>query len=378
MKRHLKAIILLTAVMLVPLEASACAVCGTILSAASTIAGMINTSSVSIVDAIKANALQVSGEAEKQALVNQETEKANIAWQIEKEIKQKTAELKNNDYAPAPNVCNTQNIGKQLGIVDADVRARAHANSMAALNRNMRTEHPVNEANRFVDRLRVGGTAVMSADTMMAPVGSNGAPSMTYTPAQEDAAKTFSELVVNPFPSQKIPDNWEKTPQGKMYVASQMAEQSRLSIADYSMAQTRAMYTAQPGLGTRICQSWTQLAGMTSTSGNAAESVPCTLPPDASMAAVMNFMAESRMSPVWTRNITRSGPGGVSRENASMMAFKLWMDYKSYLQQERMESILAAQLAIDAKAAMQPGMAAQRAAAARAAGAGNAGAQAAP
>lgn len=54
-------------------------------------------------------------------------------------------------------------------------------------------------------------------------------------------------------------------------------------------------------------------------------------------------------SPAWYKMLAGFSLENLMREQNKMQALKLWMDLKSFQQQERIEAVLATQLAMDVK-----------------------------
>jgi len=150
----------------------------------------------------------------------------------------------------------------------------------------------------------------------------------SYTPQQVDAARAFVNNVANPMPTQNIPKDWEKTPQGKVFVAGQYIEQARASVAANSLNAAIAARTPIQGLGSSAML-------------NKA---------DVSEQELMESQVRGRFeSPVWYKMIAGFSLENLMRETNKMQALKLWMDLKSYQQMERVEVVLATQLAMDVK-----------------------------
>ncbi len=150
----------------------------------------------------------------------------------------------------------------------------------------------------------------------------------SYTPDQIAAARSFVSNVVNPVPTQNIPKNWEKTDQGKMFVAGQYIEQARASVAANSLNAAIAARIPVPGLGTAAMMN----------------------KPDVSELELMESQVRGRFeSQLWYQMIAGFSLENLLREANKMQALKLWMDLKSYHQMERIETVLATQLALDVK-----------------------------
>ncbi len=149
-----------------------------------------------------------------------------------------------------------------------------------------------------------------------------------YNSAQLDAAHTLINHLTNPVPTQPIPKAWEKTPQGKAFVAAQYIEQSRASVAANSLSHAVALRTPIKGLGSSAML-------------NKA---------DVSELELMESQVRARFtSPVWYKMIAGFSLENLMREQNKMQALKLWMDLKSFQQMERIEAVLATQLALDVK-----------------------------
>ncbi|WP_141097947.1 hypothetical protein [Stenotrophomonas maltophilia] len=160
-------------------------------------------------------------------------------------------------------------------------------------------------------------------------------------------AEAFVHNVVNAVPTQNIPAGWEKTPQGKAFVAGQLMEQSKLSAAALSMSNMVALRRKESGLG--------QKAGL-----NVADVSPMQL---------LKSQVNGRFTdPAWYQMIVGPGFGEVNqlRESNKMMALQLYIDLLRYEQMERVEMILATDVATSVKRDSEQRLAQARAAAAKA------------
>lgn len=167
-----------------------------------------------------------------------------------------------------------------------------------------------------------------------------------YSSQQQDAAMSFVNNVLNPIPTQMLPKGWEKTDAGKEFIAGQMVEQGRNSVAANSFAHMVAMRQVQPGLGTA--------AGLDT--------------PDISLKQLIRSQADGRfLSPQWYKMIgSAQSEHQLLREINKQMAFQIWLDYQTYEQNERMEAVLATDMSISAKRDSEGRLAEARKAAARA------------
>jgi hypothetical protein len=162
---------------------------------------------------------------------------------------------------------------------------------------------------------------------------------------QVEAAQALVSNLANPIPTQNIPKGWEQTPQGKAFVAGQYIEQARASVAANSLNQLIAERTPVAGLGS---------AAMLNK-------------PDVSELELMESQVKGRFeSSEWYQMIAGFSLENLLREQNKMKALELWMDMKSFQQMERVETILATQLAMEVKQDSESRLAQARAAAARA------------
>lgn len=150
----------------------------------------------------------------------------------------------------------------------------------------------------------------------------------SYNAAQLEAAQVFVTNLSNPIPSQNIPKGWEKTPEGKLFIAGQYVEQARNSVATNSLNQSIAMRTPVAGLGTAAMMNKADVSEM----------------------EIMESQVKGRFeAPGWYKMLVGFSLENLMRELNKMKALELWMNYKSFQQMERIETILATQLAMDVK-----------------------------
>lgn len=163
--------------------------------------------------------------------------------------------------------------------------------------------------------------------------------------SQVEAATALVNNLANPLPTQNIPRNWEKTPQGKAFVAGQYVEQARASVAANSLNQAIAMRTPVQGLGSSAMLDKA----------------------DVSELELMESQVRGRFeSPGWYKMIASFSLENLMREQNKMKALSLWMDLKSFHQMERIETVLATQLAMEVKRDSESRLVQARAAAAKA------------
>ena len=157
-------------------------------------------------------------------------------------------------------------------------------------------------------------------------------------------AQAFMRNVANPIPTQQIPVGWEKTEQGKAFIAGQLVEQGRASVAANSFSNMIAMRKVVPGLGTAA-----QLNV-----------------PDVSTQQLIKAQTDGRfLSANWYNMIAGMSMNNLLREQNKMQAFDLWLSQQRYAQLERIEAVLATDLAASVKRDSEARLAVARQAAAR-------------
>lgn len=167
----------------------------------------------------------------------------------------------------------------------------------------------------------------------------------SYTQDQVAAAQAFVNNVVNPIPTQNIPKNWESTSQGKTFVAGQYIEQARASVAANSLNAAVAERTPIHGLGSAVML-------------NKA---------DVSRLELMESQVRGRFeSPLWYKMIAGFGMENLLREVVKIRAMQAQMDLDNYKRNERIEAVLATQLAISVEADSKSRMSEARLAASKA------------
>ena len=155
----------------------------------------------------------------------------------------------------------------------------------------------------------------------------------SYTPEQAEAARAYVNNLTNPIPTQNIPLTLERTDQGKTFVAGQYIEQARASVAANALNAAIAGRIPVKGLGT---------AAMVDKA-------------DISEQELIESQVRGRFSSTnWYAMVAGFGLDNMARELVKMRALQNWMDLKSYRQGERIESIVATQLAIDVKNDSEP------------------------
>lgn len=169
----------------------------------------------------------------------------------------------------------------------------------------------------------------------------------TYANGQVEAVDNYISRVVALTPPQQLDSpSWERTPQGRAYVEMQRRYAAINSMAAHSLRSIASTHVAQPGLGTR--------SGTQQLTGRADMSV---------MDTMKAFVDAKFSSEAMKHNARQTQPAPLLREIAQIEAYRLWTDYQSLRQMERMEGLLATQLVLANEKVMLPQIAAQKAAA---------------
>lgn len=150
----------------------------------------------------------------------------------------------------------------------------------------------------------------------------------SYSPQQVEAAQAFVNNAINPIPTQNIPKDWEKTPQGQAFVAQQQIEQARLSVAANSFNAAIAARVPVQGAGSAALL-------------NKA---------DVSELELLESQIRGRFESLnWYQMIAGFSLENLLRELDKQEAVSLYMQMKDLQRWERLETIFATQLALDVK-----------------------------
>lgn len=300
---------------------------------------------------------KVSAEIMKQTAAQRVMNEGMIATQTAAYLDQRAAEgaLK---FKDSPRSCFEVSSGAAAAIASGKVAATQASLGSDSARRSLFTANTAAAVGKLYEdhvskycsqqdaalgRCQAAPSGLQNAD-VRADVALNAS---SYTPEQFAAAQAFVTNVTNPVPTQDIPKDWEKTDQGKTFVAGQYLEQARASVAANSFNTALAERVPIQGLGTRA-----QL--------NKA---------DVSELELMESQTRGRFESVeWYRMIAGFGVEQLLREVAKMDAYRIWTGLKNYRQNERIEQVLAAELAISLKQDSEQRLREARRSAARAAG----------
>lgn len=310
---------------------------------------------MAIIEAIKAIGEQIAGTIEKQSKQQEIFAQGQMTYQGQIKAAEAAAEAEDTYLSPSSqptNACSTIQVSTQIGSNAQDARLNAKAIAAAKTGRSMYTpsasvahaEILKRHAERYCsaqDAQRGRCTAApghlqnadILAGTLLAPAAAE-----TYSPQEMEAARQFITNATDPFPTEMLPRGYENTEKGRNYILAQMAESAQLSVAQYSMSMMLANRSA-PNPNSANPQERVSLMGL-----------------------ARKYVEDRFVRPDWRVALSGKNEHGLLREVAEMMAFKNWLDYHAFMQMERMEAVLAVDLAISAKQHNAPILASQRAA----------------
>ncbi|KAF1702988.1 hypothetical protein [Pseudoxanthomonas kaohsiungensis] len=335
-------------------ESAGAAVVAAIGSAASSMSVLLNTINSNVTTGLAQVVQEISKQTASQKTIEEGTIQATT--QLYMEEKRGDAVV---DYALSPRACfeaqaatavaggassvNQSTTNLMRGLQD---RTLFTTNTAAAVDRVFRTHAEKFCSDRDVELGRC--TRAADVDLQNADVRADNILGRDVLTADQLAAATaYLNNVINAVPTQNVPKGWERTPQGRAFVAGQLMEQSKLSTAALSMSRMVAMRRVEAGLGAKADL-------------NVADVSPMQL---------MKSQVNGRfMDPNWYKMIVGPGFGEVNqlRESNKMQALELYLAMQAYEQGERIEAMLAADIATSIKRDSEQRLSQARAAAAKA------------
>lgn len=240
-------------------------------------------------------------------------------------------------YEPSPRQCYEASSGASAGVASAGVAGTLRTLNSESASRTLFTPNTSavvgkiydDHVNKYCSQQDVDlGRCSRATDPKLQNADVRADATLntsSYNPDQIAAAQAFVNNVVNPMPTQNIPQKWETTSHGKTFVAGQYIEQARASVAANSLNAAIAARTPIQGLGTSAML-------------NKA---------DVSSLELIESLVRGRFeSPAWYKMIAGFSIENLFREANKMQALRLRMDLDNYKQNERIEALLATQLAI--------------------------------
>lgn len=331
-------------------------------AAGASVSGAISTAATAIIEQLQLMDHNIGTgfgklyeEISKQTAAERTFEQGAIQAQTQLYMEEKRAEAQEK-YALSPRACFETASGVASTVAAGETRETANDLNRLMAERNLNTPSTAaaigsiyrTHADKYcsaedasLGRCRAAPRELQNADVRAdVLLGSS-----SLTQEQAEAAKALVTNIVNPIPTQNIPADWEKTPQGRAFLAGQYIEQARASVAANSLNQAVAARVRIPGLGSSAML-------------NRA---------DVSELEMMEAQVRGRFeSPAWYQMVAGMSLENLLRELNKQSAFALWMDYREFTQLERIEALLATDLAISVKRDSEQRLQQARAAAAKA------------
>lgn len=321
-------------------------------SQASTLAG-IAASTLKTITGQSGVTASVVASREKELAAEKELAQAELNYDAATEAQKRFAEAQDNFTAPSAQafrVCQLMKAGDAAKTAGESSRTVAKALNYASGRRQMYTENSSVRAKEVLDNYRANycsdadeergrctavsdkrmQNAAVSADSLMSPTAGE-----TFTAKEARAAVDFIEMVTNPVPQELMPKGLDnKSAAAERFNLAQMSGQAQMSVANLSLMQILSSKTpAGSGPDTAI-----------------------------SVVGLMKKFAEEKFgNKTYVEGLSQMDNPGLLKEINGQMAVRNWINYHGYLQNERVETILATQLAVAVKDNSEREIAAARA-----------------
>lgn len=309
-------------------------------SQASTLAG-IAESTLKTTTGQQGSTASVVGGREKELAAEKELVQAELNYAAASDSQKRFAEAQDKFTAPsaqAYRVCETVVAAASARTVGDESRSMAKAMNYASSQRQTFVENAAQRGKEVLDNYRANycssddeargrctavadkrmQTAAVSADTLMTPVAGE-----TLNEKEKIAAADYIEMVTNPVPPELLPKGLDnKSPAAERFNIAQMNSQAQMSMATTSLQQIMASKSA------------------TGTSAEKSISV---------VGLMKQFVEDKFGNSDYAKGVGAMDNPGLLKEINIQMAARNWINYQSYLQNERVEAVLATQLAIAVK-----------------------------
>jgi len=180
---------------------------------------------------------------------------------------------------------------------------------------------------------------------------------LSFTSDQEEAARAYSRLSIDPHPPQNITKTEAGTEQGKLYVALQKMYQANISGAERVQFDAIASRVPFPGSAkyvSDIKQSDDAAKYFNATASKQAKSG------NMSWAEMAEFEAGRRSrNPYWAATVATATPEQIQREQAMMQALAIDLQYQSLRQLEKLSINIGLLLASETRKELRPAIEAQ-------------------
>lgn len=302
--------------------------------------------------AIQSATSEIRVEQNKQMGVAREVAQGQVNWDTELYVKDKTlatsrAYRTHSDFCRALNAgeqssraAEVQRVAQETSVFKATLRFMGFDDkSRADSVRKALTDYAENhctEADVALKRCSApAANPAMRGAMLRIIVPADG--TETYTQEEARAVERAEKMVLSAIPAPVLERSIEGTPAGKAYVLGQMEDTSRLSIAARSFAWSRTMREQVEGLGSDI-------PGPVQRARNIS---PLQLLKE--QAEFRFFNRKTAEGLPWYAAVQKASPESLLRMLNEQMALKSYIAYQGLLQNERMEQILATQLAVMVK-----------------------------
>ena len=246
------------------------------------------------------------------------------------------------DSAKGFRTCETLAAGSAIGGASDDAREIVKGATQAHVQRGVHTDNATVAARavltNYKDKYCTPEDVQRGFCAAAAPALMQGAPlhassllspaaGETYSQDEAMAAADFITMVTNPFPDEMLPKGLErKNGASQAFNLALMNGQAQMSIATYSLNEIMASRTPATAMGQNAA-------------GESEGSI--------SAVGLMKRFAEKRFSdPEYKAKVNAMLTPALLQEFNLQMAGRNWMDYQSYLQDERIEALIATRLGV--------------------------------
>jgi hypothetical protein len=246
------------------LAVSWCTTCGTVVGAAwmrlgINVTSKINSASSRIHNALMKATSQLSQELEKRMAAGVKTQDAATAWEIQRDMQYKANEL-NIVYTPPVSCCDgtagnamakTVRRGRMAaGNMTADLaKVSGGAAATQAVLASRYAEHQAkycSDDDVALGRCTAVAPGNMAGAEIKAATLFQPSEGQMYSPGEDEAAKQYLQMVLEPVPPQPIPASYLGTQQGRHLQSLYDARQAALSTAAWSLSRIYASRQVPP------------------------------------------------------------------------------------------------------------------------------------
>ena len=193
---------------------------------------------------------------------------------------------------------------------------------------------------------------------------------LSFNPDRVLDARRFIDNLVDPYPLDDLPKDLQGTPQGMAFWMRKKVYEGRLSVARHALNHALALRVPSAAL-----RGWLEWVWRESKADEHLAALQAQLPEQISYAELLKTEVDRRYaSPSWYAGIAGNPEAAVLRELAYMAALQLNLTYLRFRQGERLELLLAEQVATGADAHQRGPLLAELAAANRLVNPGSTGA----